>query len=168
MLRAFMLSLLLPAVVCVSLAADGGPTIAVNLPDGTRFDLTESSLRTLPRISVVAEFHGKSQEFQGVDLLAALKLAGLEPTTSLRGAALSLIVVAEGADGYRAAFSLAELDPTIGAKQVLLADSADGLPLPDGNGPWRLVVASDKRAARWVWSLVRIEVLHERGNSPQL
>ena len=47
------------------------------------------------------------------------------------------------------AFTLAELDPAVGARRVLLADALDGNPLGAEQGPWRLVVPDDKRPARW-------------------
>jgi len=37
--------------------------------------------------------------------------------------------VAEGADGYRVVFSLAELDSGIADSEVLVADTMDGAPL---------------------------------------
>ena len=86
----------------------------------------------------------------------------MTPTESLRGKDVGAVVLVEAADGYRAAFALAELDPSIGGKQVLLADTMDGKPLPAETGTWRLVVPTDNRPARWVWSIVRIEVIPAR------
>ena len=60
----------------------------------------------------------------------------------------SLLV--QAADGYRAVFSLAELDPALTSNPVLLADTRDGRPPDSVKGPWRVVVVSDKRPARWV------------------
>jgi len=44
----------------------------------------------------------------------------------LRRKSLGFVLIADGADGYRATFALAELDPTIGARRVVLADATDG------------------------------------------
>jgi len=59
-------------------------------------------------------------------------------------------VIAEATDGYRVVFSLAELDPQFGNTAVLVANEIDGHPLPEHDGPLRLVVPGDKRQARWV------------------
>jgi hypothetical protein len=56
-------------------------------------------------------------------------------------------------------FSLGELDESIGNLQVLIADSEDGKPLPQGSGPLRLVVPADKRPARWVRMVKAIRVV---------
>ena len=61
-------------------------------------------------------------------------------------------------DGYRVVFALSELDPTLGNRQVLLVDRENGQPLPAGTGPWRLVVPSDPRPARWVREVNAIAV----------
>jgi DMSO/TMAO reductase YedYZ molybdopterin-dependent catalytic subunit len=42
---------------------------------------------------------------------------------------------------------------------VLLADTADGKPLPPQAGPLRLVVPDDKRHARWVRQVTRIDII---------
>jgi hypothetical protein len=39
-------------------------------------------------------------------------------------------VVVEGIDGYRAVCALAELDPELTDRVILLADTKDGQPLP--------------------------------------
>jgi hypothetical protein len=43
---------------------------------------------------------------------------------------------------------LAELDSTFTDKTVILAYSVDGKPLPQGVGPFRIVVPGDKKPAR--------------------
>lgn len=65
----------------------------------------------------------------------------------------------EARDGYQAVFALAELDPAFREKQVLLVDRMNGKPLGPATGPWRLVVAEEKRGARWVRQITRISVV---------
>jgi hypothetical protein len=57
-------------------------------------------------------------------------------------------VTVEVTDGYRAVFSLAELDPELTDRIVLLADTKDGQPLPPREGPLRIIVPgeNDRRA----------------------
>jgi DMSO/TMAO reductase YedYZ molybdopterin-dependent catalytic subunit len=62
------------------------------------------------------------------------------------------------ADGYRALFSLAETDPLFRERTLLLCYRKNGEPLPDKEGPLRMVVADEKRHARWVRRVTVIEV----------
>jgi len=77
----------------------------------------------------------------------------------LRGKALASYLVASASDGYQAVYSLAEIDPVFTDSQVLVADSADGKPLMGAQGTFRLVAPKDKRGARSVRMLAKIEVV---------
>lgn len=123
-----------------------------------KVEVTDSLLAQLPRQSVTATAHGKSASYGGYELTAVLEAAGVAPTESLRGKALGTIVTITAADGYRVVFALAELDPTLGNRQVLLVDRENGQLLPASEGPWRLVVPSDHRPARWARQVIGIEV----------
>lgn len=87
-----------------------------------------------------------------------LHRAGVPEGENFRGAAMTLYVVAEGADGYRVVFSLAELDPGTSDSEVIVADTMNGAPLDAKHGPFQLVVPHDKRAARWVRMLKSLSV----------
>ncbi|HEY1130444.1 MAG TPA: hypothetical protein VGF12_13670 [Roseateles sp.] len=117
--------------------------------DGSAVTLDAAHLATLPREAVQAQAHGKAVEVQAVDLREVLRAAGIEPPQKISGAALRLVLVAGARDGYAAAFSWAELDPTLGGRRVFLVQ--DG-PHADA-GPLRLVVPADARPARWVRQL---------------
>ncbi|WP_049620944.1 hypothetical protein [Frateuria defendens] len=138
-------------VACGHLCA-AAPT--VTLASGAKVQLTDNALAPLQKRSVTATSHGKTASYEGYDLLAVLRAAGVEPVESLRGKHLGATVAVSAADGYRVVFSLAELDPTLGNKQVFLVDRENGQALPSGDGPWRLVVPSDRRPARWVRQVV--------------
>jgi DMSO/TMAO reductase YedYZ molybdopterin-dependent catalytic subunit len=77
----------------------------------------------------------------------------------LRGSSMATYVVAEGQDGYRVIFSLAELDSGIVESEVIVADTMDGAPLADKQGPFRLVAPHEKRPARWVRMLKSLTVV---------
>ncbi len=77
----------------------------------------------------------------------------------LRVADLARHMVVEARDGYRVAFGLADFAPDLGGSEALLAVRVDGSPLSDEDGPVRLVVSGDGRAARWVRQVVRVSVL---------
>jgi DMSO/TMAO reductase YedYZ molybdopterin-dependent catalytic subunit len=76
---------------------------------------------------------------------------------------MGLAVVAEGSDGYRAIFSLAELDEDFAGEAVLIVDSTDGQELGPDQGPLRLVVPGDKRQGRWVRMLKSITLVNLGG-----
>jgi hypothetical protein len=93
-----------------------------------------------------------------VAVATVLQEAGVTLGKELRGRRLADCLLVEAADGYRVAFSLAEIDPTMSDGVVLLADSKDGKPLDAKEGRYRLVVPRDKRYARWVRQVVRLSV----------
>jgi len=88
-----------------------------------------------------------------------LKRAGAPLGSELSGKALASYVLVTAADGYQVVYSLAEADPGLTETQLLVADTANGAPLAETQGPIRLVAPHDKRAARSVRMLRRIEVV---------
>jgi DMSO/TMAO reductase YedYZ molybdopterin-dependent catalytic subunit len=124
--------------------------------------LSMDDLRRLPRqtISVKNEHAAKDEVYEGTPLAGLLKQAGVVQGPRLRGKAMATYVVAEGADGYKVIFSLAELDSDFEDSGVLVADTLDGKPLDDKLGPLRLVAPHDKRPARWVRMLRSIQVVN--------
>ena len=71
---------------------------------------------------------------------------------------MALYVVVEAADGYRAVFALAELDPAFTDRVILLADRRDGKPLSTREGPFQIIVPGEKKHARWVRQVIRLKV----------
>ncbi len=112
--------------------------------------LTASDLSRLPRRSVRAADHGKDAAFEGVALSEVLKMAGIPTGESLRGKQLVKYLLVDARDGYQVIFTLAELDSAFTDREVLLVDRRDGKPLSADEGPLRIVVPGEKRAARWV------------------
>ncbi len=112
---------------------------------------SRAELAAMPHREVSAKGHHDStaSTYSGIVVDDLLKLVGIS-ADSLRRARSTMYVVVEAADGYRMLFSLAELDPSLSDKLVLLVDKQNGKPLPDAAGPLRLVVPDEKREARWV------------------
>jgi hypothetical protein len=69
---------------------------------------------------------------------------------------LSIVVLATGADGYRAALAWAEGSPELSATPILVAYTEDGLPL----GQPRLVIPGDLEGVRYVRHLVDLRVVN--------
>lgn len=121
--------------------------------------LTPADLELLPHQTVLAVEHGgEKAEFTGVPLYQLLKSAGVPLGEQLRGPSLSLYVVVSARDGYQAVFALPELDPLATDDPVILADQKNGAPLDSATGPLRVVLPKEKRHARWVRQVLRIEV----------
>jgi hypothetical protein len=130
--------------------------LTVVLPDGSSKVLSAEALAALPQQTVEASIHDRTHRYAGADLRHVLHAAGAADTDALRGPLLHRVLIAEASDGYRVVFALAEIDPTLGARQVLLALRQDDASLPDDDGPLRLIVPQDKRGARSVRHLVRV------------
>ncbi|MGH8060602.1 MAG: hypothetical protein ACREO7_01120 [Pseudoxanthomonas sp.] len=118
-----------------------------------------ATLATLPREAVTATAHGNTLQCEGVALAALLRTANALPAEPLRGGQLANYVLVAARDGYRAVFSLAELEPTLGNHRVVLVDRCDGQPLGDDDGPLRLVAPEESRPARWVRQVQSITVV---------
>jgi DMSO/TMAO reductase YedYZ molybdopterin-dependent catalytic subunit len=138
-------------------AASGGVEIGGEIV--RREHLTIDELAKLPHVHVHASAHGIDADWDCVPLIEILRAAGAPSGETLRGPALALYVRISAADRYRAVFALAELDPSTGNTQAILADRRDGKPLGADEGPLRVVVAGDKRPTRWVRQVVAIDLL---------
>ncbi len=99
-----------------------------------------------------------SSVWEGVALVDVLRQAGVPLDKQLRGRELAKAVRVTAVDGYLVVFSLAELDAAFSGTVVLLVDTQDGHAL-GADGPFRLIVSNDKRPARWVRNVVRIELI---------
>lgn len=123
--------------------------------------LSLDDLRQMPRktLKVMNSHEKKEETYEGVPLTEILKRAGVPQGAQLRGAAMSTYVQADAADSYRVIFSLAELDTDFQDSDVIVADTMDGKPLDEKNGPLRLVVPHDKRPARWIRMLQSLTVV---------
>jgi DMSO/TMAO reductase YedYZ molybdopterin-dependent catalytic subunit len=118
-----------------------------------RIDAAE--LRKLPRTETrMPDPHnpGKEIVYSGTPLIEVLKAGGLRLDSGEAGfrETVTITVLVDGSDGYRAVFALAELSPDFTDHVILLADTKDGQSLAPREGPFRIVVPGDKRPTRWV------------------
>jgi|SRR5271167_3335629 len=141
-------------------AAQNADELSVTGAVAKELHLSAADLKKLAHTSVTAKDHsGASHTYDGVALQELLGQAGAPHGDGLRGKNMAMVVVAEASDGYKAAFTLTELDADFGNLQVLVADAADGKALGEKEGPVRLVVPGDKRQARWVRMLKTLKVV---------
>ena len=143
------------------LSAQSAPSISVI--GGTQpLSLTAADLAAMPRATIRMSNNGIETVYEGVWMSEVLKKAGVRLGEALRGPALAGYVLASAVDGYQVVFSIGELDPAMTDEQFLLADKSDGKPLFGENGAFRLVIPTDKRGARSVRMLTRLEIVQVR------
>jgi len=157
------------AVACATMAdastAMKGPmapvaaTLTVRGEDGHARAFDSAALAKLPQQTVHAEAHSKAVNCSGPNLIDVLAAVGAPSGEKLRGKNLTLYVRVSAADGYRAVFALAELDPGMRDAVPIVTDHCDGAALDAKDGPFRIVVPGEKRPARWVRQVMAIDVL---------
>jgi hypothetical protein len=125
---------------------------------GQSVTLTQAELTAMPHVTLTVSVEGKTHTYAGVPLTQLLARVGAPSGKALKGADLSDVVIVTAKDGYAVALALAETDPLVRKDQIILADAADGAPMPEGLGPYRLVVEGDQRGARLARMVVSIEV----------
>ncbi len=156
--RSFLLAACL-AAPALGAAQPAGTSLAITGVVRTPLTIDARQLATYPRQTVEITSQERTVRYEGVLVGTLLERAGATVGADLRGAALATYVVATGADGYRVVFAIAELDPAMSAADVLVADTADGKPLTEAQGPFRLVTPKDRRGARGVRQLQRLDVV---------
>jgi hypothetical protein len=139
-------------------AAAQTPSLTVEGSAGNVVTLTAGDLSKLPQHTVRAVDHGTPVSFEGVALSDVMAKVDTPSGEKLRGKAVSLYLLVEAADGYRAVFALPELDPAFSDRRVFLVTKRDGKPLTGKEGPFRIVVPDENRAARWVRQVTALRV----------
>jgi hypothetical protein len=155
--------LLLAVPLLAALVFAQAPPAAVLAVQGdipTPLSLTADDLAKMPRETVsVPAPDGTKIVYEGVTLLEILQKAGAPLGKQLRGKALASYVLAKAHDGYQVVFTLGEVDSQFGNESILLADKRDGKPLPDKQGPFRLVCPNDHEGARSIRMLETLEIV---------
>ena len=133
--------------------------ISVSVENGKAQSFDFAALDKLPQHRVHAEAHGNAVDCSGPNLIDVLAQAGVASGEALRGKNLALYARVSAADGYRAVFALAELDPGFRDNVPILTHQCNGNALDAKDGPFRLVTPGEKRPARWVRQVTAIDVL---------
>jgi len=138
-------------------AQEGVLTVAGDV--STPLTITPAELKAMPRTTVSVADQGREVKYSGVLIGEILARAGAPLGRDMTGPAVSTYVLASAKDGYQALFSLAELDPAFTPNDIIVADTMDGQALFDYQGPFRIVAPKDKRGARGVRMLQKLEVV---------
>jgi hypothetical protein len=134
--------------------------------DGVARKLSIAQLRAMPQVELkLQETDGSPMVVRGPSLRAVLSVGGAPTGQMLRGPSMLLVVIAEGSDGYKVAYTLSELDEQFGARDGIIALSQNGKTLPDADGPMRVVIGTESHRARWVRHLDALRVVRV-GSAP--
>jgi hypothetical protein len=135
------------------------PHAPVPAPSPFRIAVAPAAFTGLARTTVSAtDEAGQTHTYSGYALHDLLVRAGAPAGKALRGEAMASYVIATAQDDYRVVFTLADCDPSFTDRVIIIADARDGKPLDAHDGPYQIVVPSDKRPARWLRMLVSIEL----------
>ncbi len=148
---------LLPLLASLALC-QAPPALVVQGLGGSNATLSLADLATLPQHTVTTTGHGAPVTFQGVLLADVLAKVALPLGEKFHHTAASYYLAVEAKDGYQAVFAWAELDPAFMDKAIYLVTSRDGKPISDEEGPFRLVVPGEKKAARWVRQVTALRI----------
>jgi len=125
----------------------------------TPMEIKVADLQQYERTNVVRKDRdGNDHTYSGVALSAILQKAGATLGKDLRGEKLNKYILVEASDGYQVTFALAELDKSFTDRNIILADQMDGKPLPQGDGPFRIIVQDEKKPARCIKQVAGIKV----------
>ena len=104
------------------------------------------------------EFSGLEYFYSGVSIQEILKQAGVLVGSEFGHKDLARYVLIIGADGSEMVFSAAELDSTFSDRTIIIADKINDKLLPEGLGPFRLVVPGEENRVRWLWEVNKLVV----------
>lgn len=128
----------------------------------TPLALTRADLAAMPRQRVEMPARGEPERievWEGVPVIEILRAAGAPVDDRMGGRNSAAYVLVTAADGYRAVYALAELDPAYALERsVMVGDTLDGGPLRESHGNLRIVNKGEGRFSRWVRQVVSLEV----------
>jgi hypothetical protein len=145
-----------PVVISEEEAAERARELFLSaMPYHADWWIKPGEFKAMPHISVsiTDPATGKTESYSGVRLADLLMLAGAPLGAEFHGVALRTYVSADDV-----VFSLGELEPGAQSGEVLIADAKDGHPLAPPDGPFMLVVSTDRARTRWVKHLQTIKM----------
>lgn len=153
------LSLRLALAILLLIPAVSAQTLKVINADSQSTTFSAEQLAAMPHVTLEARDHDTPAQFQGIPLATILEKAGVKFDAKQHVPPVSEVLVVEAADGYKAAYAIGEIDPSIASTQIILADKHDGKAIDDKQGPLRVIVPTDKRGARWVRQATTLRVV---------
>ena len=149
--------------------ADGPPSPSVEQVSGeitvsgdvrNPSTITMDALRAFPPRTQAVTFESSAgtqhHTYTGAALNDVVSAADPIVDAAAKHPMLSVVILATGADGYRAALAWAEASPELSMAPVLVAYTEDGLPLEQPT----LVVSGDLGGARYVRDVVDLRIIN--------
>lgn len=135
--------------------------LTIGLLDRSPRVLDRSDIARLPHKTVKVKVPGsKASSYSCVSLKELLEHVGVVFSTEKQETNLGSMVFVEPVEAPSVLFAMAELDDSITAKRILLADRKDGKPLTAPEGPFRIIVPDEKESPRWakqVWAIYVVQ-----------
>jgi len=150
-------------IACAPFAAQAqttAPPATIELTGGATspIALTPELLASLPQVEQDVTFQTSkgpsSGHYKGVLFWEVLK-ANKALDELQRNGELQKTFLVTAKDDYKIAFSIGEIHPEFGNTPLMIATEVDGKPIEGGP---RIIVPSDKRGARAVQEIVKIEI----------
>ena len=161
--RPLRISLAILSFAAVALSAEQAPVI--RLPGAPDRPLEPAFLLGRNQRDVrLEDTHGNIIVYHGMPLLDVLERNGLDlKTMAGERKSAGQVVLASARDGYTVVFSVGELRANRSNPKVFLVAESSGGPLPENEGPVRLIVYGD--TARSAYGLAKIELKTLADNS---
>ncbi len=140
------------------LAQAAAPTLKLIGFDGATKTLGIAELQVLRQVEVSDSSASGKVQFRGPTVRSLVTLVGAPEGRALRGPNMMVLVIAEASDGYKVAYTLAELDEQFGARTAIVALTANGQPLAAESGPLRIAMAGETHRARWIRQLTTLRL----------
>lgn len=147
------------AIVFCAAAAAQTASFEIDVAGHPPLILSAADLNQMPQHTIRVTEHGQPVTYTGVLVSDVLIKAGAPMGSQLKGKALSSYVLATARDGYAVIYALPEFDSAFTDAQPLIASQSGGKPLDDNQGPFRMVMSQDKKPARSLRMLQKIEVV---------
>jgi len=161
-------NLVLGLIATIALAGGAqAQTLIVKGKEGRVETLSAADVRAMHRATVTVPY-GKKDTFEGALIGDVLAEVGAPADVRLHGAPVNQIVIVTGKDGFSTVLSLAETEKSFRTEPIILADTENGKPLDEKQGPWRLVIGGELKPARSVWGVIEIELRPVTTNDPSL
>ncbi len=133
---------------------------------GRTITIAPDDFAKLPQATVRDKIPHTEQEgvYEGVLLVELLRAAGVAlvdpaaPDKKLPAAMRTAYVLVEAADGYQVVYSIPEIHPGLGGREVLLANRVNGRPLEAKLAPYQVIVPGSDLHGRWIRQVTRIVV----------
>ena len=166
-LIAFLLTALLFVGNARISAGGSGLVVAGDLPRSGQ--ITAEDMKQFGATDIEWGAGDSKHRYQGIALDKILTHFGFDrgpetPDTPIidKRAGWRNVVVASAPDGYQAVFTCAEVLESMGATRAFLVWSVDGVPLAESEGPFRIIVTTDREKARCIYNVTRLDIVDMR------